>query len=198
MTDDFSGKISPAWLEVGERAEKLKIIPKGDETYPLLSMADILMEYIKQEVDDWDEKEIYEHLRQYTPDKSGWVDSDGIQTDKELKRIAPAYRTTINTAPYYPSPTLYLDTGGKFSSDVVTSLDFYDYALGFARKHGGCVKFFDENQDRDYITGNDYLICLDGDGAQYSYFQDMNATRVPEVLSLNEATELFQDDIDAY
>jgi len=57
LTDDFTGNISPAWLSVGEKSDQLRIVPKGDETYPLLSMADVLMEYIKQEVDKWNEKQ---------------------------------------------------------------------------------------------------------------------------------------------
>lgn len=197
LTDDFSGHISPAWLSVGSKAEELRIVPKGDETYALLSMADLLMEYIKQEVDTWGEKEIYEHLKERTHEKGGWIDSDAIDTDEELRMIAPHKHTHINTARYYPSPTIYIDSG-SLKSKVVRSLDFYDYALAYARKFDGSVKFLNESQDRDYITSQDYVICLDGNCSDYHYLEDLNSVRVPEVIDMDGALSLFEDKLGAY
>lgn len=197
MTDDFSGNISPAWLSVGRNADQIRVVPKGDETYPLLSMADLLMEYIKQEVEEWHEKEIYEHLKKRTPKKSGWIDSDGIDSDEQLEAIAPHISARINTAPYYPSPTLYIDSG-RFKSKTIRSLDFYDYALAYARKKDGCIKFFNESQDRDYVTSHDIIICMDGNTDKYSYITDMNGTRVPSLWSKDDAKEEFADELNVY
>jgi hypothetical protein len=198
MTDDFSGKISPAWMQVGKMSDELIVVPKGDKTYPLLSMADLLMELVKQEVDDWNEKHIYEYLAEATPGDSAYVDSDSISEDRELRMIAPMNSNNINTHLYYPHPVIYIDVGGSIDSRTVSSLDFFHHATRFARENGGCVKFFSHNQDRDYVTSDDYLVTIGGNESRYAHLSGLNSDRSPEVLSTDEAKTLFDDEFGAY
>jgi len=144
MTDDFSGKSSPAWIQIGKMSNELQVIPKGDQTYPLLSLADLLMELIKQEVDEWNEQQIYEYLKKKTPNDSAYVDSDGVNETEQLRMISPHSTHNINTHLHYPHPIVFIDTG-SIDSRTVTSLDFFDHATKFARSNGGCIKFFDKN-----------------------------------------------------
>jgi len=197
MTDDFSGKLSPAWIQIGKMTDEFRVVPKGDQTYPLLSLADLIMELVKQEVDDWNEDEIYNYLKPLTPADSAWVDSDGINNKEELAMIAPHTSHNINTNLHYPHPVLFIDTG-NIGSSTATSLDFFDHAAKFARESGGCLKFFNERQDRDYITGEDYLICLNDNTDQYSHLNSLNDQKAPTVLNIEQSKDLFSAEFNAY
>ncbi|WP_154019080.1 hypothetical protein, partial [Halococcus agarilyticus] len=50
MTDDFSGQICGAYQEIGNWCETFDVIPYGDRTYPILSLADLTTGLLKQEV----------------------------------------------------------------------------------------------------------------------------------------------------
>lgn len=197
LTDDFSGKSSPAWIQIGEMSEDLRVIPKGDQIYPLLSLADLVMELVKQEVDEWNEDHIYRYLKRVTPDDSAYIDSDAVNDDEILEIIAPHTTHNINTALHYPSPVLYIESG-DVNSNTLTSLDFFDHAAKFARENGGCVKFFHENQDRDYLTEDDYLIHLSNTKGKYRYLEELNDKRTPKILTCEEAKDLFSDAFGAY
>ena len=197
MTDDFSGKTSPAWIQIGKMSDNLRVIPKGDQTYPLLSLADLLMELIKQEVDEWNEHQIYKYLKKTTPADSAYVDSDGINESEQLKMISPLNTHNVNTHLHYPHPIVFIETG-SLGSNVVSSLDFFDHAARFARSKNGCVKFFDEKQDRDYITGSDYIICVDNNTSRHEHFGRLNDLRKPKIMSQKEAKNLFADELGAY
>jgi hypothetical protein len=197
MTDDFSGKTSSAWIQIGKMSDKLQVIPKGDQTYPLLSLADLLMELIKQEVDDWNEHQIYRYLKENTPADSAYVDSDGINESEQLKMISPHNAHNVNTHLHYPHPIIFVETG-NLGSDVVSSLGFFDHAAKFARSKGGCVKFFNEKQDRDYITDRDYVICVDGNTNRHDHFTQLNDLREPKIMSRKEAKKTFTDELGAY
>jgi len=64
LTDSFSGKRTPLWEEIGELSDELRVIPYGDKTYPLLSMSDLLLTYLKEEVYPLFYGKIYDHLNE--------------------------------------------------------------------------------------------------------------------------------------
>jgi len=197
ITDDFSGKTTPVWDQIGKMSNELRVIPKGDETYPLLSLSDLTLELVKQEVDDWHEKDIYEYLRGVTPDDSAWIDSDGIDEERDLKMIAPHKNHNVNTAKQYPSPTYYIDTNG-FGKNKLRSTEFYNHILRYAWKTDGCAKLFEESKDREYINSEDFLICMDGNTERYSYLVDLNDESVPNILDVEGAKDILEDQLGAY
>jgi hypothetical protein len=141
MTDDFSGKVFPAWEEVGQNADSLQVVPQGDVTYPLLATADLVMGLLKQEVYPLFAQNIYEHLKDRTV---GYVDSDNIDDD-EIDDLIPHKKKSIRNELHYPSPTIYVDRAGM-PKDKLTSLDLFEHACRYAMEKDGCVKFFEENQ----------------------------------------------------
>lgn len=197
MTDDFSGKLSPAWIQIGEMADGLDVVPKGDRTYPLLSFADLLMEWIKVETSDWNEKNIYENVEAVTPRDSAYVDSDAIDEENQFEAVAPYKTTQINTSMHYPHPIFFIDTSG-YGSNIIRSTDFFKHATRLAYLEGGCVKFIHENADRDYVTSEDYIICMDGNKNNYDYFTEFNDERIPTVINADEAKEIFSSELGAY
>jgi hypothetical protein len=194
LTDDFSGKLSPAWLQLGEMADAVNVVPKGDQTYPLLAFTDLLMEYTKNQVEEWNQREIYEAIRSETPDDSAYVDSDSIDSFEDLELIAPFKTKNVNTLPHYPHPIIFIDPG-NLGQNGVTSCEFFKHATMYAHRNWGCVKFFEEHSDRDYLSGEDFLISMDGDTEKYSYLEKLNNERAPTIINVDEAKEIFHEEL---
>lgn len=198
LTDDFSGMVSPAWIEIGEEADEIRVIPKGDQTYPLLSLADLTMEFVKQETDDWDRDSIQECLEEATPaDDHAYVYSNQRDREQDLEKIAPHRSVAINTNLFYPSPVFYINSG-SYNSSAVESLDFFNYLAQYAQSEGGCVKFFDANQDRDYLTTEDYIVCMDGNTSSYEHLSALNDKRSPEVISADDMKDILHDELSVF
>lgn len=185
ITDDFGGHISEAWLDIGDLANEIRVIPQGDKTYPLLSLADLAMDMVKQQVSEWDEQNIYEFLKDITPDDSAYVDSIAIDNGKDLKNIVPHTTESIRSILHYPSPKIYIETGN--SMDVK-----------FAQENKGCVKFFNENHDRDFMTSEDYLISLDDTESVLSDYEELNDRKSITVLDRSGAKLLFRRELEAF
>jgi len=198
MTDDFGGHISEAWLDVGDLANEIQVIPQGDKTYPLLSLADLTMDMVKQQVDEWDEKEIYEFLKEITPDESAYVDSRAIDHGDDLQKMVPHTTESVRGILHYPSPRIYLETGNAMNSKKTKSLDIFDHACKFAQENGGCVKFFNESRDRDYMCKDDYLIVLDNNTGVLNDYQELNDRKSITVIDREDAKEFFKNEISAF
>ncbi|QRY21734.1 hypothetical protein JT689_01630 (plasmid) [Halobacterium sp. GSL-19] len=196
MTDDFGGQISETWLDVGDLADQIEVIPQGDKTYPLLSLADLTMDMVKQQVENWDVQEIYELLKEITPEESAWVDSKAISHGDDLQKMVPHTTDSIRSIQHYPSPTVYLDSGNRFKSKKVKSLDFFDDACKYAQENGGCVKFFNESHDRDFMSSSDILVALDESKlSNLRDYEEMNDKKSVTVLTQKEASERFTEEL---
>lgn len=198
MTDDFGGHINEAWIDVGDLANEIRVIPQGDKTYPLLSLADLTMNMVKQEVPTWDEQDIYEYLRDVTPDDSAWVDSIAIDHGPDLAKMVPHLPENIRTILHYPQPKIYIEVGDALDSDKARSLDIFQHVCRFALESGGCVKFFNENHDRDYMAKGDYLITLGDNAGSLRDYEELNDQRRVKVLNRNQAKEFLDEQISAY
>ncbi|MDS0260247.1 hypothetical protein NDI56_12660 [Haloarcula sp. S1CR25-12] len=198
LTDDFGGQISKSWLDVGELSNKIRVIPQGDKTYPLLSLADLTMDMVKQQVEEWDEEEIYKFLKDITPEDSAYVDSKSIDHGIDLRHMVPHTTDSIRSILHYPSPTVYIETGDELSTKKVKSLDIFEHACKFAQKSDGCVKFFNENHDRDFMDSSDFLICLGDNKDQLEDYASLNDRKSVSVLDRSEAIRLFQDELSAF
>jgi len=196
LVDDFDGKESFLWRYIGEESDEFRVIPKGDRIYPLLSLADLTMEYIKQEVDDWSDDEILDHLVEVTPGDSAYVKSYSIDEAKKLQQMAPLSKKPADTQMHYPHPTIFIHTGDNWHKKEVKALDVYDVMCEYAYRNKGCVKFFDERQDRDYMSQGDIIVCLEENSKQeYERYNNLNHKRAIDILSVNEAMKRFLDEL---
>ena len=190
MVDDFGGKESDIWLFVGEQSEQLKVIPKGDHVYPLLSLADLTMKYVKQEVPEWNEDAIQDHLEEVTPKDSAFVKARSIDSKEDLKKMAPRSRNPAKTQLHYPHPIVLIDRG-RFDQNRVELMNIYDVICEFVREKDGCVKFFVESQDLSQITANDYLVCLDKGSKYYQKYSGLKKNISFEVVGPEETISTF-------
>lgn len=190
MTDDFSGKVFPAWEEVGQNADSLRVIPQGDVTYPLLATADLVMGLLKQEVYPLFAQNIYEHLKDRTV---GYVDSDNID-DGDLENLIPHKNKSIRNELHYPSPTIHIDRAGM-PKDKLTSLDLFAHACRYAMTKDGCVKFFEESQDRDFLSEDDIIVTLNDTTGHLSDYAELNTRKSVEVVTRDDAVTYFTENI---
>lgn len=195
MVDDFDGMESLLWREIGQKSNKFRVVPKGDRIYPLLSLADLTMEYIKQEVDNWSDDKIFEHLTKVAPGEEAYVKSHSLDSTEELQTMAPLSNKPADTEVHYPHPVIFIDTGEWHQKEVKT-LDVYDVLCEYANKKGGCLKFLDERTDREYMKKNDIIVCIDEGGTeQYERYSELNDHRSVEIKSVREAMDDFLEDI---
>lgn len=192
MTDDFGGNVSTAWLEIGTMADTIKVVPQGDKTYPLLSLADLTMDTVKQQVPRWHEKDIYDFLKKITPRNSAFVDSAAIDTIPELNKIVPHITDNVRTLIHYPKPTVYIHAG-SVGNKKAKSLDIYDRACEFAMNEGGCVKFLNESHDRDFFSGEDIMTSLDKGAGHLRDYSELNKYRSIAVYNRQEALEFLSE-----
>ncbi|MXR52050.1 hypothetical protein GRX03_10620 [Halovenus sp. WSH3] len=194
LTDDFTGKYNKMWSELGDQSEHLNIVPNGDQTYPLLSAADIIMGYLEQEVYPLFAQNIYEHLREYYDDGSNsdaWIDADGLSTSQEyeFERMIPSRNETIRRSQHYPKPTIYIDRGNVGKKEM-ESLDAMRYACDYAYRKRGCVKSLDMKIDRHYISEGDVLVALDRETDKLTRLSQLN--KDVELIVGDEAIEYFE------
>jgi len=197
LTDDFGGQVSPVWLEIGAMAEQINVVPQGDKTYPLLSLADLTMDMVKQQVPNWHEKEIYEFLKKTTPDSSAYIDSVALDSDPELTKMVPKTTDNVRTLIHYPKPTVYIQSG-SVGNKKAKSLDIYELACEFAQEREGCVKFFNESHDRDFLASGDYLITLDKNAGDLRDYEELNDEKSPSVMNRSEAKVFLNESISAF
>jgi len=191
MTDYFSGQVFRAYQEVGEWADDFLIIPQGDQTYPVLSMADLVTGLLKQEVYPLRKDEIEDYIKDETP---GYVVADSVYEGDDLERLVPHVKDGIRTDLNLPDPTIYI-ARGDVPKDRVTSLDVFHHACIYAQTQNGCVKFFEENNDRHHFSGEDILVCIDGNIEKYTDYERLNTTYSITTFDAESAIDHFLDNI---
>lgn len=193
MTDHFSGQVNQAYQELGQWADSFSIVPQGDRTYPVLSMADLVTGLLKQDVYPLRKNEIQAYIQDETP---GFVVTETIRGGDELAKLVPHVTDEIRTDLNAPKPTVYIDRSNvDLDKDDVYSLDLFDHACFYALQNGGCVTFFDRNNDRYHFGESDLLLCLDDDLDRYRSFSDLNTSSSVELLTTQDALDLFLSEI---
>jgi hypothetical protein len=186
LVDDFEGKDNYPWRQTGKISADLNVIPRGDYTYPILSLADLTMDYIKENVDEWSEDEIAATLIDATPEDSAFVNTKGIHTPEELEEITPIARRRIKRSKHYPHPIVFISRGGIPKSDLM-NYDIYHEMAEFVYENDGCMKFFNPSEDEEVLTSEDYLVCLgDSHPNEHQYYNDYNNTEDDIVLTAEE------------
>lgn len=191
ITDDFSGQVCKAYEELGERCDNFDVVPHGDRTYPVLSMADLVTGLLKQEVYPLRKDEIQEYIEDDTP---AYVQTESIHDD-HLEYIVPHKTDSCRTDLLRPDPTLYLHRGQELSKDRLYSTDLFSYACAYAQQEGGCVKLLEESNDRHHFTGDDVLICLDDAGKEYRDYEELNSKNAVKVLNRAEGLEFLRENL---
>lgn len=190
LLDDFEGKDNKPWRRTGVISDDLYVIPQGDATYPLLSLADLTMEYVKENVDDWTEDDIRSTLIDATPEDTAYVNVKGLHTPQEVDEMVPIARRNINRAKHYPHPIVFIDRAG-LDREKFTNYKLYHTIAEYVYKNSGCMKYFSDTEDGEIVDPDDFIVCLDEDDAEkYRDFESLNDSS-DIVLTPDEAFEQF-------
>lgn len=188
LLDDFEGKDNDPWRRIGMISDSLNIIPRGDYTYPILSLADLTMDYLKDNVEEWTEKEIEETLIDVTPDDSAFVNTKGIHTPAKFEEIVPLTRNNISRGKHYPHPIVFIDRGGMDREEFM-QYDLYHIISEYVYENSGCMKYFERGHDGKILQSKDYIVCLsDSASDRYENVEKYNESD-QIVLSPDEAFE---------
>ncbi|WP_154660569.1 hypothetical protein [Halopiger goleimassiliensis] len=191
MTDDFSGNVSKAYEEIGEYCDRFDAIPYGDITYPALSMADLVTGLLKQEVYPLRREEIQEFIQDDTP---AYVETERVHKD-DLNKIVPHKTENVRTDLLRPDPTIHIHKGNMEKKRLFT-LDVFKFACAYAQQNGGCVKLFDESNDRHHLSGRDLIICLNNTSDDFIDYEELNSKYSAKVLDRSETLNFLTDNID--
>jgi hypothetical protein len=174
LLDDFEGKDNYPWRRTGKISDELHVIPRGDYTYPLLSLADLTMDYIKENVDEWTEEEIKNVLIEVTPGDSAFVNVKGMHTPEEVEDLVPTAKRNIKRSKHYPHPIVFIDRG-RVGKEELMEFDIYHVISEFVYENSGCMKFFSETEDGSVVQKDDYIVCLDeSDTSKYEKYEEYN------------------------
>lgn len=191
LLDDFEGKDNYPWRRVGEMSNQLNVVPQGDSTYPILSLADLTMDYLKENTDSWEKKEIKKTLIDVTPDDSAFVSVTGIHTPEELEKLVPTARRNIDRSQHYPHPIVFIDRGGVKRKEL-SNYEIYHTVADFVHSERGCMKYFNESEDNSILRSEDFILCLGSASTdEYSQFERYNNSDGDIVLSPEDAFERF-------
>jgi len=190
LLDDFEGKDNLPWRRTGIISDELHVIPQGDATYPLLSLADLTMDYVKENVDEWTEDDIRDTLISATPDDSAFVNAKGFHTPQEVSDLVPLARRNINRSKHYPHPIVFIDRGG-IGRDELTNYEIYHSIAEYVYEESGCMKFFSRTEDGSVVEPEDYIVCLDeSDVEKYKKYEQYNHSD-EMVLTPSQALQKF-------
>lgn len=190
LLDDFEGKDNEPWRRIGRISNKLMIIPQGDYTYPILSLADLTMDYIKGNIETWSEESIQAELEDVTPDDSAFVNTKSLSSQSDIEKLTPISRRNIERKHHYPHPTIFIDRNG-IDREKLRRFDIYHTISDYAYDNSGCIKYFNEHSDGGIIRDGDYIVCLGDDTSEYSNYKNLNKKEAPELLDVDAAFEEF-------
>jgi hypothetical protein len=193
LVDDFGGKESDIWHTIGKEVDELRVAPKGDQIYPLLSMTDLIMSYIAQEVSEWDEDTIHNHLEEITPKKSAFAAAQSIDSKEDLQKIVPRSHHPAKTEIHYAHPVIYIEKGSR-NKDRIQTTRAFDLLCDYANTHQGCVKFFNEDQDLKYMTSDDYMVSFDADADMYKKYNGISGMVCFDTIGPEEIVSVFESD----
>jgi len=189
ITDGIQGKITKLWKFVGKKANTVTIVPHGDQTYPCISICDLICGYIKREVYPIKAKGIYEQLKNKT---SAYIDSEFIG-DRYIDHLTPEFPYSLRVEQHLPHP-LILIKGTDIESEIVKGTDFFKKLLRYVEPLGGAVTFVDLINHHRALQSGDLVVCLDENGyKEMLLIEILNPVRKIKVLNIKDTYELLKE-----
>jgi|GEM_PF-1948115 len=167
MVDSFSGKITKSWKYVGNKFN-ISIIPKGDQTYPELSAADLISAALSNVLPDTTDPEECERIA------NGWILERLPDTDEQyaetrvlsedsnnwvIEHLKP-HKYDVRPHLHYPHPVFYVDEkvlSGK-EREAIDRSQLFGYLCNVARDRGGCVTKLEPGSFPFTVRDGDYIV----------------------------------------
>ncbi|MCL5876348.1 MAG: hypothetical protein M1540_00870 [Candidatus Bathyarchaeota archaeon] len=190
LLDVFKGPISYAWNELVKN-NKVEIVNLGDECNAYVSTADLVARLINEALGSL--KISQENIEQLNINCKEFHVHYCFHND--LRSLVPIYEggrcktgRQINLPSYWRKPMVYILREGtdtiREDNEWLRKTPFYNIVCNFAFDVDGCVKFYDKNEDKAFISG-DKLVFYGSKGKE-------KATEIKEITDgLGIDVEIF-------
>ena len=162
LLDDFSGNKTNAWNQISG-IKNLEILPNGDKVNPVISTADILINYLDVKLLTEDKKIGAKEIGECLSDFGKELDIRFIG-DKSLWNIIPLHKgDIIKTSSKLRHPTIFILRGDgriKVEKKIVEFSPIFSKIIEYSYKNEGCCKFLDLSTDIDSITEKDFIFAI--------------------------------------
>jgi hypothetical protein len=182
--DDLSGNITGAWQYVGNEFD-LNVVPSGDRTYPIISMADVLSYNIQQIINGHKCDKFTEFpaiaeqfLIREKGDADVYINGEYVN-ERNTDQIVPTLPYSIKSEIHYPHPILFVYDDVIGNSDILPETDFHALCREWALEREGAVVTWAE----------DHLPAIIGDGDVVAYTEGSDSEPIKLLQKLNPGTE---------
>jgi hypothetical protein len=196
--DNFNPKeVTNAWEFIKERQCKIHVVPKGDQCNPLISTADIILEYL-------DYTMMKEKIRLDVREIQRLLSSFGISEpfvkhvgSKDISNIIPKSGDKIPKWDDYIHPIVYVITERIIDKEKnwIEKSPVYQYLLWYAWKVNGGLKFISSDQDFKLVDKRDYLVYLGKTGKNKAQYlsEVLNIVSPDNVIGLHDIIEKAEE-----
>jgi hypothetical protein len=163
LLDGFKGPISYAWNELIQN-NKVEIANLGDECNAYVSAADLVARYVNEALGS--SKITQENIEHIKITSRGFYVYYCFQND--LHNIVPIYEgercktgRQIYIPTYWKKPSVYVLKEGseviREDNEWLRKTNFYNAICNFAFDMDGCVKFYDKDEDKAFVSGDKFV-----------------------------------------
>lgn len=200
MLDGFSGKITKSWKYVGNEFD-LRIVPKGDLTYPAISAADLISAGLSRILPD------DEPYTEYKRISEGWVlnklpntDEQFVEADllyhesrdSKIDHVKP-HKYDVRPHLHYPHPVIFVEESvltGK-EREAIDRSQLMGYLCNVARKMEGCVTRLEVESFPFTVRDGDYIVYNPVNPDTAMTLQNLHPNTDIHLVDATEVSEAF-------
>lgn len=194
--DELQGHITKAWKYIGNEFD-INIVPHGDQTYPALSVADILAYNTAGFLGGHDTSKFTEYpevaedwlvAQKEEANGSCYIHADFVN-ERETDHIVPTLPYTIQSSIHHPHPVLFVHDTVLSGDDrkILKKSDFHAFARKWAFEQGGCVVNLQTEQLSSVLRDGDKIVYTKGTGDERAkLFTELHPTKDVEILRSDE------------
>lgn len=158
--DGINGKITNAWKEI--ESKNFLILPNGDRTNALISTADILINFLDNELFENRKKLNEGDIKEIFIDIKDKIEISFVSNACFYSIIPLSEKQNIPSIRKIAHPTIYVlkEKDIYIDEDAVENSPILKKIADFCFKKGGCYKFFDPKVDYESLSSEDYLFAL--------------------------------------
>lgn len=188
LIDNFEGKLTRSWMDVSNFFNDIDVVPKGDLTYPSISTADLIANFVGR---TFEAKKMFkenntEFLEYPIRDEAeGYVSSSLLGPEAE-DMIVPFLPFQSKPHHFYPHPIYFIYENCFDDNDVVTTSSLHQKIRKEVYKKEGCTKFLNFSGDAYLFREGDKIIYTGREKEKLSTFQVINSDMDIDVISVKD------------
>jgi len=191
--DNFNeSEETDAWRCMKNNQNRIHVVPKGDQCNPLISTADILLEYLDYAIKA-------NHVRLDVCEIQKLLQELGISYayvihvgSRDITKLVPMSKDKIPKKEDYHHPIVYVIPEGVIEKEKewIERSRIYQYLLWYAWYIGGGLKFISSDKDYKLVDKQDHLVYLGKIGENKARYLSEVLDYTSNVIGINEIIEM--------